>query len=39
MLKVKILYWHYMNANGEDNIPEALQILRAVSQKVKKGAY
>ena len=25
-----------MNANGEDNVPEALEILRAVSQKVKR---
>ena len=29
------LYGHYVNANGEDNVPEALEILRAVSQKVK----
>ena len=32
----KTLYGHYVNANGEDNVPEALEILRAVSQKVKR---
>ena len=31
----KTLYGHYVNVNGEDNVPEALEILRAVSQKIK----
>ena len=32
----KSLYGRYVNANGEDNVPDALEILRAVSQKVKR---
>ena len=34
--RYKILYGHYVNANGKDNVPEALEILRAVSQRVKR---
>ena len=32
----KTLYGHYVNANGEDNVPKALKILRAISQKVTR---
>ena len=32
----KTLHGHYVNANGEDGVPEALEILRTVSQKVKR---
>ena len=34
--RYKTLYGHYVNANGKDNVPEALEILRAVSQRVKR---
>ena len=32
----KTLYGHYVNSNNEDNVPEAIEILRAFSRKVKR---
>ena len=35
-IHVEKWHGHYVNANGEDNVPKALEILRAISQKVTR---